>query len=225
MNEYSHKGSLGDIIYSLPAILSLGGGIINIVKKAHYDTLYSLLEIQPNIKINCTCKGINLDKYRKIDYHSNHKKHLAQSHAEVLNTFVDLSKPWLFNIEPIKEAEIIVSRTRRYHDKEEIDWTLLKEYVDKILFLGTKKEYERFKLKRFPALYRYKFCKDGLEMARIIKGSKLFIGNQSFGFSLAEAMKHPRVLEICYAYDNCRPSGDSWYISLTKEVVRQCLLK
>jgi hypothetical protein len=38
-------------------------------------------------------------------------------------------------------------------------------------------------------------CKDFLEMAEIIKCCKLFIGNSSLGFTIAEGLKAPRLLE------------------------------
>jgi hypothetical protein len=52
-----------------------------------------------------------------------------------------------------------------------------------------------------------------------IRGSKLFVGNQSFPYSLAEAMKHPRVLEVCPICPNCCPQGPNGYAGLTKDVL------
>ena len=221
MNTFRHRGSLGDIIYSIPCILASGGGKLNLEKKFHYDSLNSLLSVQPNLEIGYGREGISLDGFRKIN---DNKKHLGQCHAEVLNVTVDLTKEWLFNIDPLKEAEIIVNRSRHYHDRKEIDYSLLRDYKDKILFIGKGDEYRSFRRYFVPEV-KHRPCKDGLEIARLIKGSKLFIGNQSFCFSLAEAMKHPRALEICYTYDNCRPSGNNWYITLTKDIINTCLSK
>ena len=44
-------------------------------------------------------------------------------------------------------------------------------------------------------------------MASIINGSKLFIGNQTFAFSLAEGLKVNRVLELYYAAPNVIVEG------------------
>ena len=38
-------------------------------------------------------------------------------------------------------------------------------------------------------------CKDFLEMAQIIQTSKFFLGNLSLGYTLAEGLKIPRLLE------------------------------
>jgi hypothetical protein len=44
---------------------------------------------------------------------------------------------------------------------------------------------------------------DLLEAARVIRGSRLFIGNQSCCFAICEGMKHPAVLEVWRSYPNC----------------------
>ena len=44
--------------------------------------------------------------------------------------------------------------------------------------------------------------------ARIIAGSKIFIGNQSTPFAIAEGMKHNRILETDITIPNCQPQ--SW---------------
>ena len=48
--------------------------------------------------------------------------------------------------------------------------------------------------KEIPNLDYYD-CKNFLEAAEIIKSSKFFIGNSSFGFTIAEGLKVPRVME------------------------------
>jgi hypothetical protein len=62
------------------------------------------------------------------------------------------------------------------------------------------------------------------ELAQLIAGSKLFIGNQSFPFALAEAMKCPRVLEVCPICPNCIPQSDNGYVRLTEGLLRHYLL-
>lgn len=218
MNTFSHRGSNGDIIYALPAIIASGGGILNIVKKQHYDMLHNLLMLQPNLEVRHGYEGLSLDSYRKIN---DNKKHLAQCHLEAINVSYDLTRPWLFNIEPVTESEIVVNRTRHYHDKKEIDWRMFEEYADKTLFIGLEDEFAVFKKRFAPNVKLYKKCKDALEMAQIIKGSKLFVGNQSLAFALAEAMKHPRILEICYRYDNCRPQGENGHTYLTNALINE----
>ncbi len=53
--------------------------------------------------------------------------------------------------------------------------------------------------------------KDFLELASIIKNSRLFIGNLSFGYALAEAIKVPRLLESFPNFPMVYPNGSSGY--------------
>ena len=52
---------------------------------------------------------------------------------------------------------------------------------------------------------------DFLELASIIKGAKLFIGNLSFGYALAEALKVPRLLESGPNFPLVYPNGCKAY--------------
>ena len=61
------------------------------------------------------------------------------------------------------------------------------------MFVGLKNEYDD--LKNQITSLEYYDSKDFLELASIIKNAKFFIGNLSFGYALAEAIKIPRLLE------------------------------
>jgi hypothetical protein len=50
-----------------------------------------------------------------------------------------------------------------------------------------------------------------LELARVIAGCKFFIGNQSFPFAVAEGLKVPRALELCFECPNVIPEGPQAY--------------
>ena len=54
-------------------------------------------------------------------------------------------------------------------------------------------------------------CKDFLELASIIKNSKVFIGNLSFGYAIAEALKVPRLLESAPDFPLVYPNGSDGY--------------
>ena len=78
-----------------------------------------------------------------------------------------------------------------------------------MLFIGTKDEYNDLK-KEVENLEFYD-CKDFLEMAKIIKSSKFFIGNSSVGYDFAEGLKIPRLLEACPNFPVKRPHGKNAY--------------
>ena len=147
MNFY-HSGSMGDIIYSIPAVKLLGGGTYYLKKGNHYNALHTLLRTLPFVDdVICTSRQkptveyFDLDQYRVI-YYKNKNWHLAKCHCELTGIKYDLSVPWL-EVEPIHKAEIIINRTKRYNE-DGIQWELLKDYADCVLFVGFKKEWNAF---------------------------------------------------------------------------------
>ena len=218
--NFLHNGAMGDIIYSLPTVIAFGGGNFYCEKNKQFEVLSSLLKLQPylnqvapynkEIKIDA-----NLSVYRKEDWKH---KHLCRCHLDPFDKEYDLSQSWLSAIEPNHKADIVICRTRRYHDKKEIDWSILKKYENRVLFVGDEKDYNILAKEYGLNVERY-WCKDALEFAQIIKGSKLYIGNQSLGFALAEAMKHPRVLEVFHEADNCQPNSSNGYTYLNESLI------
>ena len=89
-----------------------------------------------------------------------------------------------------------------------IDYSFLSNY-EKIVFLGLKDEFDDLKIK-IKNLEHYD-SKDFLELAMIIKSAKLFIGNLSFGYALAEAIKVPRLLESGPNFPLVYPNGMNAY--------------
>ena len=120
----------------------------------------------------------------------------------------ELDKPYLENIgtHQLKNKIVIIRSKRRRNYL--INYNFLKNYND-ILFLGLKDEFEDLK-KEIPNLEFFD-CKDFLEMAEIINSCKLFIGNLSFGFTLAEGLKKPRLLESGPDFPLVYPNGKDAY--------------
>jgi hypothetical protein len=120
----------------------------------------------------------------------------------------DLSEPWL-QVDP-KDGfsdTIVLARSTRYNNPL-IDYSFLSAYKD-VVFVGVKAEYER--MKKTVSNLHWHPVSDFLEMAQVIKGSKLFIGNQSFPFSVAEGLKALRILEVCPLTPNVIPEGPNGY--------------
>lgn len=120
----------------------------------------------------------------------------------------NLNKPYLFvdkNIN-LKNKIIIIRSSRRQNNF--IEYNFLNNYKD-ILFLGLKEEFQLLK-KDLPLLEYYE-TQNFLELAEIINSCKIFIGNISFGYSIAEALKVPRLLESHPNSPFVNPSGDNAY--------------
>jgi hypothetical protein len=245
LKTFFHSGNLGDIIYSLPTIIAHGGGVLylgigtgnlEISSKAPPPNpmteptalqIIELLKTQSyltDIKVyNNERVDYNLDKFR--EHHAVMTNHIAKSHLDAFGVNYNLALPWLRNISPLYINDIVISRTKRnLSTLIKFNWQVLSKYEEKCIFIGFEDEYEEFKKCTGLNVERYP-VRSALEIARVIKGSKLFIGNQSLGFALAEAMKHPRVLEVYYFAPNCLPQSINGHIKLSKKIVRNILKK
>lgn len=230
--SFKHSGQTGDIIYSIPAMLGLANGkMINLYinldveinlsglpygnkmfTKEAFDLLLPLLKIQSYFGEIEVYKGqhidYDLDKFRTLPFIP--VAGCLQRHwFHLFNTTFDLSQTWIKNV-PLNDNfknSLVVSRSFRYRNPT-IDYRFLSNYED-VKFIGTDAEYQDFK-QQVPECKRI-IINDFLEMAIAIFSSKVFIGNQSFPFSLAEAMKCKRVLEICPETPHVIPHGENGF--------------
>lgn len=96
---------------------------------------------------------------------------------------------------------IILNFTERYRNHA-INYFFLKPYENRLIFAGTEEEHRQF-TKRWSLNIPRLIVNDFLELAQALKMSKGFLGNQSMCYNIAEAMKIPRILEICDFAPNC----------------------
>ncbi len=123
----------------------------------------------------------------------------------------NLANPWISipnskkfeHIRKQVEGKVILNFTERYHT-ENIDYLFLRHYANELIFAGTEKERNVFSGKCQVDLKRLE-VKDFLEYAYAIKYCKFIFGNQSFGWNLAQAMQHPRLVELCRIAPNVQP--------------------
>lgn len=93
-------------------------------------------------------------------------------------------------------------RSSRYHNAQ-FPWkAIVEKYGQYALFVGLRKEWEAFCKEFGPVGYHP--TADFLELARLIKGSRLFVGNQSAPYAIAEGLKHPAILESCPSCQDCQ---------------------
>lgn len=112
---------------------------------------------------------------------------------------------------------ILVNRTERYRSTY-IGYLFLNNYPEgKVLFAGTIKEFDIFRMQVPNVLHCD--CPNFLELAYWIKNAKAFIGNQSMCFSIAEQMKSPRILEVCSWAQNVIVSGPNGYDFYAQEAL------
>ena len=216
--SFSHSGHLGDLIYSLPLIKELSkkytcNFFININKKNkipypnHPSSDVMLNEKIANLLLPLLKKqnflnnarilekekiDIDLDLFRdmpiNIHFHSvKWYSHLTGTPINMTDSYLNTEKKNGF------ANKITIARSPRYRNQY-INYKFLKN-ITNIVCGGLKSEIEDLK-KDIPNL-EFHECRDFLELAEIINSSRFFIGNQSFPFSIAEALKVPRLLEAC----------------------------
>ena len=232
--SFLHYGHLGDVVNSLPVIKELSKthkcnfyiqakkplepnakhykyfGDYVFLTDSNVDMLLPLFMNQPYIhKVDKYTNqeidiDLNLIREMPIDFNIDS----VRWYSQLTGIHTDLSVPYIF-AEPhdvIKNKVTIMRNVRRKNYFT--NYKFLKKY-ENLLFIGLNDEYEDLK-KEVPNLEFYD-CKDFLEMAQIIKSSKLFLGNLSFGYTIAEGLKIPRLLESVPEFPLVYPNGKNAY--------------
>lgn len=226
MKTFKHSGDLGDIIYSLPTIKNLGGGILYLDitggsdepackaqcmngKTKFNETSYSF--IKPLLAAQSYLHDIRIFNGEKIDYNLNlfrHKfadpnsrsktKNLLDLHLDAFNLPKwDANQGWLEVLNPIAlEKRTIVSRSPRM--QANYPWFEVNKFKfrDKAIFVGLPKEHEIFEY-TFDIKIPYHPVSDALELARVIAGCKAFAANSTFTLAVAIGLGNvPIVQEV-----------------------------
>lgn len=234
--HFKHSGNSGDIIYAIPTMKAIAqdqdiclhlylnkpAGYAQYMKhplgnvtlsQNMFDMLQPLLISQPQIS---ECKilddestqiDVDLDLIREYPMLLD-RGNIARWYFLLFPVNYDLNKPWLqVDPDPAMKDSIVLARSNRYQAPN-IDYSILKKYP-RVYFVGVPEEYEAMK-EIVPDL-QYRPVNNFLEMASVIAGSRLFIGNQSFPFSIAEALKVNRLLEVYFDCPNVTVYGDKGF--------------
>lgn len=205
---FVHGGDIGDLIYALPTVRELGGGTLIMspcktrepMTEGKAAKIAPLLDVQEYIK--CTAfeqhpppAAYNFNTFRSRLAKG---KTLALIQSEMFGKNGHTTdKAWLRVDRAVKFKgyDVVIHRSTRYHNgafpwKEVVD-----KYGKRALFIGLEQEHSIF-CKEFGKV-EYHRTGDFLELARVIAGAKLFIGNQSAPYAIAEGLKRPAILEAC----------------------------
>ena len=232
--SFLHYGHLGDIINSLPVIKEISNNKTcnlylqknkpipeHVLSKDHpfgsvYLTENSISKMIPLLKNQEYLNKVEIFENQKVDIDLNFFRelpinfnidsvrwysHLTGCHPDLSKNYIEVKKHQNFN------DYIVIMRSLRRQNKY-IDYSFLSSYKN-LVFVGLKNEFNDLK-KSINNLEFYD-SKDFLELAMIIKSAKLFIGNLSFGYALAEAIKVPRLLESGPNFPLVYPNGINAY--------------
>ena len=212
MKTFMHSGDMGDIIYSMPTIRALGGGKVYLdpfweatpFNKSNAKLLMPLLVSQPYISGVAIHKGEviehNLNKFRCSDLNIG-IVNLAEAHLRAFGLPVNLMNEQWLSVGKKKVEKVVFHRSDRYQNAS-FPWKgLVERFKNQSIFVGLREEHERFTIS-FGDVPFYRVC-DFLELAEIINGADLFVGNQSLPFAISEGLHKQNILEVCESGPNC----------------------
>lgn len=207
------NGCQGDLLASLPILRALEGGHIKVgnfeepqwqhrnMEGERYEAIRPLLEIQPYIQ-SVKFEHRAAHTHDLANWRPKHRKDrtLTESQADWLGLKdVDMS-PWIMNVKPspITAGKVVVARSPRYQNP---DWSMFtwpqfaRDHGDKLVFIGLPEEHDAFCRviqRQIPRLE----TRSLLDVAELIAGSLLFVGNQSCPCWIAMGLGHPMIQEV-----------------------------
>jgi ubiquinone/menaquinone biosynthesis C-methylase UbiE/Zn ribbon nucleic-acid-binding protein len=223
-----HSGDFGDIIYALPTIRALGGGTLVLgpcaqritrlpMTLAHVNVLRPLLELQPyvsEVKFSAEMPrdvDVDLNKFR--DYLDDEHNHMARGArrlnlAEIhLHTFMlplaECDRAWLVvdKVEAVPGRPVLVHRSSRWCNLE-FPWKRIMDlHAHQAIFVGLESEHASF-VKDWGVI-PFRPTNNFLELARLIAGCRLYVGNQSLPYAICEGLKQDGILEVWPEGPNC----------------------
>lgn len=224
---FQHAGDSGDILFSMPVIRALGGGTLLLhtakwtreqMNDSKVQSIRSLLITQPYIEdvrwLFHDPVDVNLNDFRSAYFRDFKKPNFPKQRnlcEWILRTHGcdpdEQNKQWL-NVEPNRVAPVIINRTgagrlaHHVYRNRDFPWKrILKEYDGAVAFVGSSAEYVDF-VRDFWLVPHHK-TDDLYNLASVIAGAELFIGNQSCAYAIAEGLKKPAILEVCPWLPNC----------------------
>lgn len=129
-----------------------------------------------------------------------HVNHLVKVHK--IGNEIDGKDQWI-TVDPSPETKgkIVINRTGRYRN-ETFAWDeVVRHYNHRLVFVGLQHEWREF-IAHF-GYVDFRPTDNLLQVAQLIAGSELFIGNQSCANACAEGMKHPLIQETSTVHPDC----------------------
>jgi hypothetical protein len=234
MLKLKHSGNAGDILYSLPAIrqacynandkailylhidqpANYVKGFVhplgNVMLNKYMATMLKPLLLRTNfiedvLIYNGQKVDYDLDKFRTIGLNlgaGNISRWYFQAFPELT---CDLIEPTIeIKLSRILNETIVINRTERYQNGQ-IDYSILNQYKNPKYFVGTEHEFHL--MSKMVKNLQYQEVSNFYELADLINNCKVFIGNQSMNFAIAEQLKSNRILETYFGCPNVIPCG------------------
>lgn len=234
---FHHSGDAGDVIYGLAVMKAMGGGVLFLSPDNHYPyprntrwiqsggrfdwvaNLAPLLESQDYVwsvkythKLPFSC-SVDMNRFREFYRGTNpyNWRSLFDLHQLACGTSWSEKRPWIRIEEPITipDRPIVVNRTARYHN-DRFPWAqFTREHGGKMVFVGTEEEYKQFWWEYKCPQVIHRPTGNMLDVARIVAGGKMFMGNQSSPLAIALAVGQNVMVETWAGNANCMLKRDN----------------
>lgn len=207
---FHHSGKLGDIIYALAAMKQFPGSTLLLEPSFEFhdpdiELLLPLLQAQPYLASAKPFEGesfeVDLDAFRS---HNVNLTNIADGHLRLVGLPAEVrDEAWLVVDEPanLGTRDVVFARSSRNHGPEGFWPECVRLLGFRARFVGTAEEHAAF-VSEFGDIPHHP-TKDLLELARVIAGCSLFVGNQSCPYAIAEALKKPAIQETFRVTPNC----------------------
>jgi hypothetical protein len=218
MPTFKHFGKLGDIIFSLPSVERLGGGVIYLNPWPFLDA-NAVNSIIPLLKNQDYIEDVRIYNGEDVDYDLNSylfPKFLIETRQigtppmtivdYMLLSFglkgIDHSKRWVKPVPPIHlgDRDIAVHLSPRYLNDRVVWGDILRPVADRVFFVGLRSEWVdfcRYSGMKLP----YVPTNDFLELQGILEGATRMYCGAGGPHALAEAIKMPISLAIADSHD------------------------
>jgi hypothetical protein len=211
MRVFSSAGDCGDVLYALTAVKALGGGALRLFPAGYTtarmtpdraESLAALLRQQPYVA-DCRFaerpEGTDLDAWRRR-YRCD--LNIADMACAALGVPPHpCEEPWLTVPRPRREARVLFHRSPRYHNWAFPWHEAYRKYGREAAVVGTPEEHRDFCAYLGPLPYVP--TPTFLDLAEVIAGCELLVGNQSAPMAVALGLGQPVVQEVCLMAPNC----------------------
>jgi len=207
---FSHSGMVGDIIYALVAMRAMGGGTLRVYSRREstsmnvelVDSLAALLCTQPYIddcQYDAEPGDVDLDRWTQ--YYTDGLTIADMALWACGQSTALRNRSWLEVSEPLQAAPVVFHRSPRYRNPR-FPWNRVRDkYGRMAVLVGSPEEHRAFCEEVGPIDYLP--TANYLDLARVIAGADLFVGNQSSPYAIAEALKKNSIQEVCLQLPNC----------------------
>lgn len=200
-NAFYFTGDMGDVVAGLPSVRALGGGDIFIgppgkdqaresLKGKRFDAIKPLLRAQPYVY------GVSWTDEKEMFNYSHDlstfrhdwiaEESLLDWQARHLGVTAS-TDPWLQCMRShISSGRTVVARSMRYRNPG-FPWHAIMQKYRNCIFVGTPEEHKSF-TREISSAVEYVPTENLLQLAEVIAGSHLFVGNQSCPFWIAAGL-------------------------------------